>query len=162
MTKYLLKGCFNKLKGDLQFESFPNQLFLTNWQILRKKYVWKYITARPWFSRRSRAAHRTLHFSLIFVGLEWVKQIEFYWLLSGIFYSPFIGYATARFDLSDYKQLVVGESKSDSLGTGFVHLETKKALAKDQLGSRILFHNIARALTLSNSYWAIMWKFLYT
>lgn len=65
-------------------------------------------------------------FHWFFVGLEWLKQIEFYWLLSGIFYSPFIGYATARFDLSDYKQLVVGESKSDSLGTGFVHLETKR------------------------------------
>ena len=35
-------------------------------------------TARPWFSGRSRAAHRTLHFSLIFVGLEWLK---FHWLL---------------------------------------------------------------------------------
>ena len=53
-------------------------------------------------------------FSLILIGYHVpCREIS---LASGICYLIFIGSLTVRFDLSDYKLLVIGQVKSDSFG----------------------------------------------
>ena len=69
-------------------------------EVMELKYSW--------------TAYLVTIFSLIFIGYHLpCSEIS---LASGICYLIFIGSLTVRFDLSDYKLLVIGQVKSDSFG----------------------------------------------
>ena len=69
------------------------------------------------------AGNWSLFFSLILIGYHVLRSKII--LASGIFYLIFIGSLTIRFDLSDYKLLLIGRVKSDSFEVTIAKLSYK-------------------------------------
>ena len=82
------------------------------------------------FSSWSWTAYLNTIFSLILIGCH--VQCSWISLASGICHLIFIGSFTVRFDLSDYKLLVIGQVKSDSFKVTIAKLSSKISAVKNQ------------------------------
>ena len=63
----------------------------------------------------------------------------------------FIGRLDVRFDLSDYKQLLIGQVKSDSFGAASAKLSNKIGAVKNQSDSSILLLTQLVIFTVSSN-----------